>query len=419
MTTVSAQADVSINKSGPATALAGNNVTYIITVANAGPSDAANVSWTDTLPANTTFVSENQTTGPTFSCTTGATVSCNITTLASGTNATFTIVVQVAPSTASGTLLTNTATVTSTTADANAGNNNSTVNTTVSTQADVSIVKNAPAAAAAGTNMTYTITVANAGPSNAANVSWTDTLPANTTFVSENQTTGPVFSCSTGATVTCNIATFASGASATFTLVVQVSPSAASGSTIMNTATVTSTTSDAITGNNSSLASTTVGTNADLSVSKSGPSTTPSNTTVAYNVTVANGGPSDAASVVLADSVPANMTFASTSQTTGPAFNCTTPASGGTGPITCTIASLVNGASASFQFVFNVPAGTPFGTITTNTATVSSSTLETNPTDNSSSVTTTIAQSIPALSNLMLMALALVVAALALLALRR
>ena len=173
-----------------------------------------------------------------------------------GANATFTIVAHVAQSTASATLLTNTAAVLGLEppTDANSGNNNSTVITTVGAEADVSIVKSAPAAAAAGTNMTYTIIVANAGPSDAANVSWTDTLPANTTFVSENQTTGPVFSCTTGATVTCNIATFAAGASATFTIVVQVSPSAASGSTITNTATVTSSTSDAITANNTSMA---------------------------------------------------------------------------------------------------------------------------------------------------------------------
>ena len=35
-----------------------------------------------------------------------------------------------------------------------------------------------------GGNFNYTITVTNAGPSNAANVSLSDTLPAGTTFVS-------------------------------------------------------------------------------------------------------------------------------------------------------------------------------------------------------------------------------------------
>jgi hypothetical protein len=113
------------------------------------------------------------------------------------------------------------------------------------------------------------------------------------------------------------------------------------------------------------------------------------------------------------------MTFASVSQTAGPAFNCTTPAAGGTGAVTCTIASLASGAVASFQFVFNVSPGTTPGTMTTNTATVSATTPDTNPADNSASVTTTIAQSIPALSALMMMALTLVIAALALAALRR
>src|SRR5207247_1482849 len=102
-----------------------------------------------------------------------------------------------------GTVLSNTATASTSSADTNFANNSSTVTTTVSAQADVSITKSAPATATAGNNISYTIAVANAGPSNAANVAWTDVLPANTTFVSLTQNTGPTFTCTTGATVSC------------------------------------------------------------------------------------------------------------------------------------------------------------------------------------------------------------------------
>jgi uncharacterized repeat protein (TIGR01451 family) len=414
MTTISAQADVSIGKSGPATANAGTNITYGISVLNIGPSAANNVVWTDTVPAVTTFVSLTQNTGPTFTCTTGATINCSLASLASGAGATFTLVVSTSPATASGTVLSNTANVSTTTPDNGGGNNTSTVTTTVTTQADVSIVKSGAAAAAAGTNLSYTITVTNAGPSNASSVSWSDVLPPNTSFVSETQDSGPLFTCTTGPTVTCSIATLAPSATASFTLTVLVSPSATNGSSIVNTANVTTTTTDNNAANNTSSVTTLVSANGDLSVIKTGPAQTPSNTQVTYTVTVANAGPSTSANVTLADAVPANLTFASNSQTNGPSFNCTNPPVGGTGTITCTIASFAPGDSATFQFTFNVPPNVAPGTQTTNTATISSTTADPNPANNSSSVITTVASSIPALSTWVLIALGLALAAIAL-----
>ena len=51
---VTEQADVSIAKSGPATANAGDTITYVITTTNAGPSTAAGVVATDSLPSGLT-----------------------------------------------------------------------------------------------------------------------------------------------------------------------------------------------------------------------------------------------------------------------------------------------------------------------------------------------------------------------------
>ena len=50
--------------------------------------------------------------------------------------------------------------------------------------ADLSIAKTAAASVDAGANLTYTLTVSNAGPDTASNVSVTDVLPGNVTFVS-------------------------------------------------------------------------------------------------------------------------------------------------------------------------------------------------------------------------------------------
>ena len=371
---------------------------------------------TEANPPNTTFVSATQNSGPTFTCntdgTTGATT-CSIASLAPGAPAVFTIVIHI-PSGAGITSMGNAANVSTTTTDLNPNNNQSTVSTIVSSQADAGVTKSAPAAAAAGSNMTYTITVANTGPSDAANVTMSDTLPPNTTFVSEQQTSGPAFNCTTGPTVTCSIASLAAGLSAAFNITVNIPAATPNGTVITNTATVGSSTPDTAPNNNSSQVSTTVGANADLSVTKNGPTFTPSNTGVVYTVTATNAGPSNAANVTLTETVPAGMTFVSVNQTAGPTFNCT-----GTGPVVCTIATFTVGATATFQFTFNAPLSTPAGTQTSNTVTIGSTTLDPNPNNNTASVTTTIGQSIPALSPLAMALVGMMLAAAGWVALRR
>jgi uncharacterized repeat protein (TIGR01451 family) len=130
---------------------------------------------------------------------------------------------------------------------------------TISVSADLSVTKTAaPDPVTPGTNLTYTITVNNAGPSNAATVTLTDVLPANTTFVSLTSPAG--WSCTTpavgsGGTVTCTIASLPPG-NAAFTLIVAIS--AGAGATITNTATISSATTDPTPSNNGGTATTTV-----------------------------------------------------------------------------------------------------------------------------------------------------------------
>jgi uncharacterized repeat protein (TIGR01451 family) len=101
--------------------------------------------------------------------------------------------------------------------------------------ADVSIMKTGPAVTPRDQNVTYTITVTNAGPSTASNVVVTDVLPAGAGFVSATPTQG---SCSGTSTVTCNLGSIPDDGTATITLV--VTPPQI-GSTFTNTATVTNT----------------------------------------------------------------------------------------------------------------------------------------------------------------------------------
>jgi uncharacterized repeat protein (TIGR01451 family) len=108
--------------------------------------------------------------------------------------------------------------------------------------ADVSITKtDAPDPVAPGSNLTYTLTVTNSGPSSAGNITVSDILPASETFVSFTAplgwtTTTPAVGAN--GTVNADIIVIPNGFVGTFTLVVHVDAATALGSTITNTATV-------------------------------------------------------------------------------------------------------------------------------------------------------------------------------------
>ena len=182
-------ADLAISKIGsPDPVTAGTNLAYAITVSNSGPDAASAVSWSDTLPAGTTFVSLSSPAG--WSCTTPAfgaagTINCALAASFAVGSAAFSLTIAVAPTVAAGTVLSNTATVTSTTGDPSGFNNTALATTAVAASADLSTTKTAsPNPVVANSNITYTITVTNAGPSVATAAALTDTLPAGTTFVS-------------------------------------------------------------------------------------------------------------------------------------------------------------------------------------------------------------------------------------------
>src|SRR5262245_6967426 len=74
------QADIVVSKSGDEAVPLGSQITYSITVYNAGPDAAVNIVLTDALPANTSFVDASTNTGSvSFD---GTTVTFNIGTLA-------------------------------------------------------------------------------------------------------------------------------------------------------------------------------------------------------------------------------------------------------------------------------------------------------------------------------------------------
>ncbi|MBE0639427.1 MAG: DUF11 domain-containing protein, partial [Bacteroidales bacterium] len=160
----------------------------------------------------------------------------------------------------------------------------------------------------------------------------------------------------------------------------QVNPSAAEGSQIVNTATVTSTLSfDPNPNNNSSAATNNVTDLTDLKITKvDSPDPVIPGQTLTYTITVENLGPSDAQNVVATDNLPAGLLSANASATAGswnsPYWNLGTLAAGASQTLTITavVGELANGA------------------ILTNTATVITSTQEVITGNNMSTVTTTI-----------------------------
>jgi uncharacterized repeat protein (TIGR01451 family) len=127
---------------------------------------------------------------------------------------------------------------------------------TVVRNADVSITNTdsadpikADAPAGPHTSLTYTVTVANAGPGPANNVSVTDTLPHHVVA-----TTVPGSCTGTGDVKTCSLGTINSGSNVVLTFIVRPE----SPETITNSASSTSTTPDPNAANNTAVAQTTV-----------------------------------------------------------------------------------------------------------------------------------------------------------------
>jgi len=124
-------ADMAVTNSAPTTIASGSNLTYTIVATNKGPDPAPSAKVMDKTPTGTTFVSVSTSLG---SCTAPAvggagTITCKVTSLADAANLTVTLVVKV---TALSGSITDTATVSSTAAfDPNAANNSAKVVTKV------------------------------------------------------------------------------------------------------------------------------------------------------------------------------------------------------------------------------------------------------------------------------------------------
>jgi uncharacterized repeat protein (TIGR01451 family) len=262
VTDVTASADLSITKTdSPDPVLAGDDLTYTITVTNGGPSTAEDVEVTDELPDGTSFVEGVDGNGATVcALVQPGTVVCDLDTMAPGETRTVYLTLTVDPSLPADAVLENTATVTSSTSDPDGSDNSVDESTNVDTAADVWIDKTATLRSGNPSPViVYTLTVHNdtgcesdaqstptpncgtGGPSDAQDIVVTDILPLTAKklvvqFISPQCTYN-----STTHRVTCTADPLPAGATVTFVIEAQASGSVG---TILNKSSVTSSTPD-------------------------------------------------------------------------------------------------------------------------------------------------------------------------------
>ena len=311
-TSILGLADLILRKFGPATVIAGEQITYTILVINDGPSSAQSVVVQDGLPQGVTLDSATiiPTVGPPAPC--GGTT-CNVGDMAAGDSVTIIVVGTVDPAVAAGTQLTNVATVLADTPDDDLSNNSDSVVTTVGTEADLAVDKidlSDPVGPTEG--LIYQISVMNDGASDAQGVVITDTLGANLTFSSASP--GCVGSSGSD-TVVCTINTLPAGDSAFFLIAVTVGD-VPSGTILINEVEVASGTFDPNLVDNYDIEYTTVeqdfGPSADLGIDKQAtPAMVNAGDLVTYTLTVTNAGPSTATNVQVLELLPAGTTLIS------------------------------------------------------------------------------------------------------------
>jgi uncharacterized repeat protein (TIGR01451 family) len=388
--TLGASSDLSITKTdGVTSATAGGSVTYTIVASNAGPSNATGATVSDTVPATLT--------SPTWTCV-GAgggtcpvsgtgNISAAVVNLPPSATVTFTLNATLSPN-ATGTL-SNTATIAapSGSTDPVPSNNAATDADTIGVSSDLSITKtDGVTSVGAGGAVSYTIVASNAGPSNATGATVSDTVPSTLTSPTWTCVGAGGGTCPASGTGNISAAVVNLPPAATVTFTLNATLSASATGSLANTATiaVASGTTDPTPANNSATDTDTIVSQADLVITKTGPATALPLSNVTYTLGASNAGPGTSFGVSMTDTLPAGTTFVSLTQAAGPTMSCVTPAVGAGGTITCTAASLANAASVSFSLVVHLGAG---ATSVANTASVSATTTDPAPLNNSATAT--------------------------------
>jgi uncharacterized repeat protein (TIGR01451 family) len=397
-TVITVGTDLGVTKDdGIETAIAGVTVTYTIEVNNAGPSDAFNAVLDDVLPP--TLLGCDCSRSDLAPCTVGAGNAISDP-FDLETGATLTYTVECLLDSGAGGPLLNTVSVSpeNPSHDPDIGqpgtNNVADDLDSVVAVADLTLTKdNGVGQVVPGTPVSYTVVVANLGPSDLHNGRLTDLLPS--------EITDPVWSCVPTPGATCaavpgsghwidDVITIPAGGAVTYTAGGVVHPSAtgtiinaAAGTVLVDTGVPGLTANDPNLANNTATDEDPLTPVADLGVVKiDDPDPVPTGFELEYTVTVSNAGPSWAHDAVVTDLLPSSVTLIET-------IGC---AEDPVGVPTCTLGVLEDPTSPTSSRQFTITAEVTEGTLgtVTNTATVSATAVDPNSADNSSTAETTV-----------------------------
>ncbi len=423
--TIDPRADVFVSVTDtPDPATAGQNLTYDITASNRAPSQALDVTITDTLPLDVTFVSATPSTGscsvtPGTGVTTTAgnrTLVCNLGRLAKGSigspaQQTVTVIVRPNNITRGTQISYNSSVSTSTTEVIGGGANNTAVTTTDINPPELDLVINMSEdvdPVAIGDATSFTIEITNNGPSASENVTVTNDLPATllsfqsvTLPAGVNCPTQPPVNDNSGAQVICNLGNILAGDTVSF----QINMQAVSKGIVANTSTVSS--DEVTTGfespaaNNTAAENTTIRSKADMEVFNKQAQNLTGNAIASVNlredfqflVQVRNNvgaGLAEADDVLVSDNLPAGMELTGTPSVsivsgTASAAVCTGVATDTS--FSCDLGTVSSGGE--INIIVPVQIITAPGGVITNTASVSTSSRDIDAGNDSSSGTIT------------------------------
>ncbi|MDX1461007.1 MAG: hypothetical protein R3348_08120 [Xanthomonadales bacterium] len=378
--------DLSVSKTAsPDPVIAGELITYHVTVDNLGPGIATNVVVTDILPDGVHYVADTDACveGPagTLTCTADAPI------LLGGTWS-FNILASVDSDIADG-LQTSITNFVSVIADQDEGgsNNEFSLTTFAISEADLAVSKECKPdePLQAGETGTCTIWVDNLGPSMANSVVLTDTHLSEGNFTIGSVSTDTGFcGAPVNGKVTCNLGNMDAGERAT----VSVDVSSTESVDINDCASAESATPDPNNANNQACDGVSVVAEADLSVTKSdAPDPVVAGTNLTYTINIHNFGPSAATNVVVEDVLSAGVSIVSITPSGGASCNAGVPGNALL-PTTCTFGSVPSGGNESVTIVVKV--NPDFLGLLENDVAVSSDTPDSNNANNHDTTTTTV-----------------------------
>ncbi|RFS20711.1 DUF11 domain-containing protein [Chitinophaga silvatica] len=298
-------------KSGPATAVAGESITYTLDVGNNGPSNSTATLISDNVPVSITNVIWTASiVSGTGTITNGGTGSGNAVQVTANLNAgsLCRIIIKgtIRPSAVNP--IQNSAVVTPSELNIPVVNSN-VVTTTLSQQASLNITKTGPDTASAGSRIAYTVIVTNNGPSNATGITISDIVPStlqNVIWSAVGNGNATITSSRNGTGNNINLkGDIEAGTGNNITITIQGTVDPAFNGKITNTAIVAPLPGTGTT--DSATKITTVNRLPQLAITKSASNIVGAGTNITYTITVSNISNANANNLKITDAVPAEL----------------------------------------------------------------------------------------------------------------